>query len=214
MSLLHAVASTASLALALVSDDDDPQSRGRVKVRIASLDVEIWAPVVVPSFGNGYGVALLPKIDEVVVVAFITPDQPFVLGAVGSGRGSQPSEAAPSHTRYSITTPKGTVLLFDDDDGPKLTVTTPADNKFILTDSGGGEAKLDVQGTIVKVTSSQVEIQASSQVSVQAGTVKVSAGSVTVDAGMATFSGVVKCSTLIADAVVGTSYTPGAGNIW
>ena len=37
---------------------------------------------------------------------------------------------------------------------------------------------------------------------------------VQVDAPMAQFSGVVKCETLIATTVVGTSYTPGAGNIW
>jgi hypothetical protein len=35
-----------------------------------------------------------------------------------------------------------------------------------------------------------------------------------VDAAMATFSGVVQCQTLIATTVVGTSYTPGAGNVW
>ena len=40
------------------------------------------------------------------------------------------------------------------------------------------------------------------------------AGSVKVDAGMSTFSGVVKADTVIANSVVGTSYTPGAGNIW
>jgi hypothetical protein len=44
--------------------------------------------------------------------------------------------------------------------------------------------------------------------------VSVSAATVNVDAGMAKFSGVVQCDTLIANSVVGTSYTPGAGNIW
>ncbi len=49
---------------------------------------------------------------------------------------------------------------------------------------------------------------------VQAAQVKVSAALVTVDAGMAKFSGVVKCETLLTNAVVSSSYTPGAGNIW
>jgi len=35
-----------------------------------------------------------------------------------------------------------------------------------------------------------------------------------VTAGMSKFSGVVQCDTLIATTVVGTTYTPGAGNIW
>jgi hypothetical protein len=37
---------------------------------------------------------------------------------------------------------------------------------------------------------------------------------VNVDAAMAKFSGVVKCEVLLATTVVGTTYTPGAGNIW
>ncbi len=37
---------------------------------------------------------------------------------------------------------------------------------------------------------------------------------VKVDAAMSTFSGVVKCDTLISNSVVSASYTPGAGNIW
>jgi hypothetical protein len=37
---------------------------------------------------------------------------------------------------------------------------------------------------------------------------------VTVQTGSAEFAGVVKCSTLIADTVIASSYTPGAGNIW
>jgi hypothetical protein len=43
---------------------------------------------------------------------------------------------------------------------------------------------------------------------------EVSAGMVTVNAGMSKFSGVVQCDTLITNAVISTSYTPGAGNIW
>ena len=37
---------------------------------------------------------------------------------------------------------------------------------------------------------------------------------VQVDAGMSSFSGVVRCDTLISNSVVSASYTPGAGNIW
>lgn len=214
MSAPFPAALQAPLALGVVTDDADPQSRGRVKVRVAALDVEVWACVAHPSVGDGYGVALLPKVDEVVVLAFVTPELPCVLGALGSGSGSAPAESTPAHTRYSITTPAGTVLLLDDEEGPRLSVTTPAGNKLELTDAGGGEAKVDVQGTTISVTSSAVEVQASGEVSVTGASVKVSAGSVNVDAGIAQFSGVVKCATLIADAVVGTSYTPGAGNIW
>ena len=42
----------------------------------------------------------------------------------------------------------------------------------------------------------------------------LAAGMVQVDAGLSKFSGVVQCDTLISNAVVSSSYTPGAGNIW
>jgi hypothetical protein len=66
----------------------------------------------------------------------------------------------------------------------------------------------------VKVTASNVEIQAASQVKVEAAEVKISAAQVNVDAAIASFSGVVRCETLQATAVVGTTYATGAGNIW
>lgn len=46
-----------------------------------------------------------------------------------------------------------------------------------------------------------------------ATSLKIRAPQVTVQAGSAEFTGVVKCGTLIADAVIASSYTPGAGNI-
>jgi hypothetical protein len=57
-------------------------------------------------------------------------------------------------------------------------------------------------------------VTASAKVTVNASQVAVSAGMVKVDAGMSTFSGVVKCDTLIATTVISSTYTPGAGNIW
>jgi hypothetical protein len=66
----------------------------------------------------------------------------------------------------------------------------------------------------VKLESSGVTITAASKMTINASTLSISAGSVTVDAGMSKFSGVVQADTVIATSVVGTSYTPGAGNIW
>lgn len=210
----HALAGHGGFTLGVVTDNDDPESRGRVKVRLSALGVELWAAVAVPSAGSSYGVSFLPRRDEVVVVGFIAPELPLVLGSLWTGASQPHSDASPVEQRYSIVTPAGTKLVFDDQDGPQLTVTTPAGNKFQLTDESGGKAVIDVQGTKITVTNTKVEIQASASVEVTAGEVKVTAGMVTIDAGMVKCSGVVKCETLIATSVVGTSYTPGAGNIW
>jgi hypothetical protein len=57
-------------------------------------------------------------------------------------------------------------------------------------------------------------VTTSAKLTVNATQVAVSASLVTVDAAMSKFSGVVKADTVIANTVISTAYTPGAGNIW
>jgi hypothetical protein len=66
----------------------------------------------------------------------------------------------------------------------------------------------------VKLGPGGIEVRSSGSVTVDAGTVTINASTVTVNASMSRFSGVVQADTVIATSVVGTSYTPGAGNIW
>src|SRR5262245_54508889 len=211
---MHPIAGFASMTLARVTDTQDPDSRGRVKVKLLAVDMALWAEVAVPSAGKKYGVHLLPKIDEIVVVAFLDHERAVVMGALWTGSSPLPKEAGEVEKRYSITMPSGSVLYFDDTVEAKVVVTTPAGPKLTISDDDGGKITAEVSGNSVTITTSKVEIQATSEVTVQAGQVKVSAGMVTVDAGMSKFSGVVKCDTLIANSVVGSSYTPGAGNMW
>jgi uncharacterized protein involved in type VI secretion and phage assembly len=211
--LQHVYAPPSGLALGKVKDTVDSQSRGRVQVALLASGVEVWAACIVPSAGLNYGVALLPKQDEIVLVAFLTPDQAFVVGAVWSGRNSAPSAAAPVQNRYAITTAKGTTLLFDDS-GPSFSVTTPGNNSVTLTAAGGGNCTIQVGMTTIEVTSSGVTINSTATISLQTQSMSVSSPSVTVDAATQQNSGVVQCDSLIANTVMGASYTPGAGNIW
>jgi phage baseplate assembly protein V len=48
---------------------------------------------------------------------------------------------------------------------------------------------------------------------VAGGRLEANAGQVVVNAASAEFAGIVRCTTLIADSVVASSYTPGAGNV-
>lgn len=210
----HLLTHGAGLALATVKDTVDPERRGRLQVKLAAFDVTLWAPCVVPSAGKGYGVAMLPKVNEVVLLAFLTPEQPVILGALWSGRQSEPDHAMPTADRYSITMPSGMKAVFDDANGPNVTITSPAGNSIALTDAGGGKIAATVAGSSVTVTPTEVDVTASATVQVNAASVKVSAPSVTVDAAISKFSGIVQCDTLIASSVVGTSYSPGAGNLW
>jgi hypothetical protein len=75
-----------------------------------------------------------------------------------------------------------------------------------ITDSNGNAIMLEAGG---------ITLNSAAVVTISAGaTVELNASTLMVNGGMAKFSGVVQCETLIANSVVASSYTPGAGNIW
>jgi hypothetical protein len=89
----------------------------------------------------------------------------------------------------------------------QVIITTAGGHRVVLDDNGRTVTITHSGGCSVTLTDSDVVVQANAQV-------KVTAPMVTVDSPMSKFSGVVKCDTLIAQSVVSSSYTPGAGNIW
>lgn len=214
MNIPHALGALNSLHMAKVVDNDDPESRGRIQVQLLTTDMEFWASVMTASAGNGYGISFLPRVDELVVLGFLSPENPVILGSIWSGESSHPEDSAPVEERYAIETPSGLQMTFDDETGPNVQVKTPAGHHVKITDEGGGEIIIEKGSEVVKLTSSGIEITAASKVKIEAGQVEVSAGMFKVDAGVSQFSGVVKCDTLVSNSVVSTSYTPGAGNIW
>jgi uncharacterized protein involved in type VI secretion and phage assembly len=208
----HLFAPPTGLALGRVKDTADPQSRGRVKVNLVATDMDIWAACVVPSAGANYGVSLLPKNDEIVLVAFLSPDQAFVIGSVWSGRGSLPDEAAPVAQRYTIKTGAQTTMVFDDS-GPSFSVTTRDKNSITLTDADDS-CTVQVGTTSIHVTTSSVTINTTtSSIELDNQSLTVTAPSVTVNAASATFSGSVTCESLHTTSVVSASYSQGVGNL-
>lgn len=210
----HTLGNLYSLQLGQVTDNNDPDSRGRVKVRLLATLMEIWAGVVVPSAGAGYGVSFVPRLDEIVVLAFITPEMPLVLGSIWAGNSSVPEDADPQENHYVIRTPEGTVLDFDDGSAPKVELRSRSGYRISIDENGGGEILVERGSQSVKLTANAIEVRSSGSVTVDASTVTINASTITVNASMSRFSGVIQADTVIATAVVGSSYTPGAGNIW
>jgi hypothetical protein len=106
-------------------------------------------------------------------------------------------------------------VVLDDADGQEsFLVETPGGQKITLRDGPGSVEVTDANGNSLRLTTSGITVTTSAKVSLSASSVEVSAATVTVNAAMSTFNGVVKADTVIASTVVGTSYTPGAGNIW
>jgi uncharacterized protein involved in type VI secretion and phage assembly len=210
---------------ALVTDIKDPDKQGRVKVTLPwSPDskggrYEAWARLATLFGGNKRGSWFVPDVDDEVLVAFEQgdPRRPYVLGGLWNGRDSAPEtmDGAAKNYKKVLCSRNGVKVTLDDKDGQeKLLLETPGGQKITLKDGPGAVTIEDSNGNSVKLESAGITVTASAKVNVKASQVSISAGMVTVDAGMAKFSGVVKADTVICNAIVSSSYTPGAGNIW
>jgi uncharacterized protein involved in type VI secretion and phage assembly len=210
--------------LATVVDVQDPQNLARVKVRLLTVDgegqAEIWARVAVPFAGANRGALFIPDVGDEVLINFVAGDSrfPIVIGGLWNGSAPPPEAFSGNRVdRWTITGKAGTRIAIVEESESTATIVfeTPSGVKGTFTDEGSGSIKFeDTSGNSITMDSQGVTVQASVKVTVSASQVQVSAGMVTVDAGMSRFSGVVQCDTLITNAVVSTSYTPGAGNIW
>jgi uncharacterized protein involved in type VI secretion and phage assembly len=192
---------------ALVNDVKDPDGQGRVQITLPwSPDgdgkrYEAWARLSTMMAGGNRGTWFVPDVGDEVLVAFHAPPESM------DGNGDNDLKV--------IRSRNGVRIAMNDKDGQEsLTVETPGGQKITLKDSPASIEIVDSGGNSVKLESSGITITASSQVEIKASTAKITASMLTVDAAMSQFNGVIKAPTVIADSVVGTSYTPGAGNIW
>jgi uncharacterized protein involved in type VI secretion and phage assembly len=210
---------------ALVSDIKDPDGQGRVRVTLPwSPDTggeryEAWARVATLMGGNNRGSWFIPDVGDEVLVVFEggDPRRPYCIGGLWNGSDSPPEamDGAGRNNRKVIRSRNGVKVTLDDSDGQeKLILETPGGQRVTLKDGPGEVDVEDSNGNSVKLQTSGITVTASAKVTINASLVQVSASMVTVDAGMSKFSGVVQADTVIANAVVSASYTPGAGNIW
>jgi len=210
--------------LARVVSLSDPEGLNRVQVRmiayaeIADQDLPLWARVVAPFAGDDRGAFFMPDIDDEVLVVFLQgdPRYPLVLGGLWSGANAAPASiGAGGNIVKRIRSKNGIQITLEDRQGQEtLTLETPGGQSVTLKDGPGTITVADSNGNSIKLDAAGITVNAASTVKVQAAKIDVSAGMVTVDTAMAKFSGVVKCEVLQSTAVVSTSYTPGAGNIW
>ena len=215
--------------LAKVVSVQDPNNLNRVQVRVYNVDGlsgqdgAVWARVAVPFAGTNRGAFLIPDVGDEVLVIHLSGDSryPVVIGGLWNGQDTAPDQfggSGDSVDRWTFTGKAGTkIAIVEDSTGPTIQFTTPGQLSGKMTDSGGGSIEftnadqtsvtIDSSGVTVNAPTAQVQITAASSVS-------VTAPQVSVNAAMTTFSGIVQCQSIIATTVVGTTYTPGAGNVW
>jgi uncharacterized protein involved in type VI secretion and phage assembly len=210
---------------ATVTDIKDDASQGRVRVKLpwspdgGSGGYEAWARVATLMAGDNRGSWFMPDKGDEVLVAFAAgnPSSPFVIGMLWNGQDHPPESMDGDELNdiKKIRSRNGVAITLDDKQGQeRFVVETPGGQTVTLRDGPGSIELTDQNGNTVTLDQSGVSVQTSSTVQVQASSVTITAGDVTVNAGMSTFSGTVQAPTFIATSVVGTTYTPGAGNIW
>ena len=213
---------------AVVTDIVDPDGQGRVKIKLperagpphgAGASLELWARLATLMAGNNRGTWFVPDVGDGVLVAFSQgdPSHPFVLGGLWNGSALPPQamDGAGKNFKKVIRSRNGVQITLDDQDGQEsLRLETPAGQRIELRDGPESVMITDADGNSIKLDATGITVQASAKVTINASQVLVSAGTVHVDVGMSTFSGAIRCDTIIATNVVGTNYTPGAGNIW
>jgi uncharacterized protein involved in type VI secretion and phage assembly len=199
---------------ASVADNRDPDGLARVLVRVPGVaDTGVWARLATMMAGRSRGTLFVPEVGDEVLVAFERgdPRAPYVIGALWNAKAKPP---AADVTSTKLIRSRSGVTFRIDDAATSLVIETPGGQRITLEDGPGSVRVEDQNGNSITLATSGVTINASAKVTVNASTVDISAGMITVNAGMSKFSGVVQCDTIIANSVVGASYTPGAGNIW
>jgi len=211
---------------ALVTDVVDPDGQGRVRVQLPwspdpdGSEYEAWARVATMMAGPNRGSWFIPDPEDEVLVVFEAgdPRRPYVVGGLWNGQDAPPEQMdqAGRNEKKVLRSRNGVTITLDDADGQEtLRLETPAGQVVTLQDGPASIEARDANGNSVKMEAAGVTVTAAAKVTVNAGSsMEVNAATVTVNAAMSKFSGVVQAPTVIASSVVGTSYTPGAGNIW
>ena len=212
---------------ALVTDVSDPDGQGRVKIKLPWAPdtsgneggYETWARLATFMGGNNRGSWFIPDVNDEVLIVFEggDPRRPYAIGGLWNGKDAPPEsmDSGGQNNLKVLRSRNGVKITLDDSDGQeKLILETPLGQKITLYDGDTSVELDDSNGNSIRMDTSGITVTASSTVTINASQVTVTASMVTVNAAMSQFSGVVQADTVITNAVVSTSYTPGAGNVW
>ncbi|MGE3704730.1 MAG: phage baseplate assembly protein V [Vicinamibacterales bacterium] len=200
-----------------VIDTRDPERLGRVLVSVPAAGARgVWARVATMMAGPERGTWFIPEVGDEVLVAFDGSDAraAYVIGSLWNAKARPPADDGDPSTVRLIRSRSGVTIRVQEEKTAGLVIETPDGQRISLQDGPGSVRVSDEHGNAVTFEASGVTVTASGKLTVNASAIEVNASQVTVNAGMSRFSGVVQCDTLISNAVISASYSPGAGNIW
>lgn len=204
----------------VVTDLSDSEGMGRVLVRFHTLGSEensYWARIATLYSGNDRGILFRPEVGDEVLCTFEHGDiqYPYVLGGLWNGQETPPDSDSQNNKKM-IVTRSGHKITFDD--GPsaeKIEIESKSGQKIILDDSIPAAEKIQIETTptgMIEINSAvgRVEINCAN------ATINAIAG-LSINAPITQISGIlqtqlIQTQTIVATAVVGSSYTPAPGN--
>lgn len=195
---------------------DDPENLGRVQIRLPWLGkdgdkrVRPWATLCSPYADEDQGLQIVPAKGSHVVVAFEAGilTRPYILGAAWHRHKKKPFDPEESNNIRVLRSRAKSKLEFDDTQGQaKVSLAMDSGHQVVLDDS---VRQITVQHSN-RIT--VIRLNSSGGVEIIASQVDITASQVNVKAATATFTGLIKCLALKADAAVSSPvYTTGAGN--
>jgi uncharacterized protein involved in type VI secretion and phage assembly len=173
------------IVIGIVADLDDPEQLGRVRVRLPYLSDEVsdWCRIASPLGGKDRGWFLRPEKDDEVLLAceFGDPRRMYVVGGVWNKVDPPPSDdgkKTENNWRF-FRSRSGHQLKFDDTSGAERIEIVGSDSKQqIVIDVSGqkieitcssGDIALSAPQGKLSIKANQVEIKATSTMSVEAG---------------------------------------------
>ena len=167
----------------------DPAGEQRIRVRLPLLQSPndtVWARVLQAQASNGFGAFFMPEVGDDVVVAYFDsdPSNPVVLGSLYSSRRPPPHALEGQNDIKAWVTRCGHRLEFDDK-AKRVTLSTPANNRVVLSDAGRSITLQDQSGNTVELhrggvtidTPGDLRLSAKGTISLDAvGALKIGAG--------------------------------------
>ncbi len=140
----------------------DPTGEQRIQVTLPVLDGvngTVWARVLQLHASNGFGALFMPEVGDEVVVDFFNhdPSQPVVLGSLYSSQHKPAHALAAANDIKSLVTRSQHRLEFDETH-KVITVTTPAQNKVVLSDQAQSIVLHDQHGNQVALHRSGISL--------------------------------------------------------
>ena len=140
--------------------DGDPAGEQRIQIKLPVLEAStptVWARVAQFHASNGFGAFFLPEVGDEVVVGFFNhdPSHPVVLGSLYSSHNRPAYPLAASNDSKALLTRCGHQLEFNEKD-KIITVTTPANNRVVLSDKDPSVVLQDQSGNRVELNGSGI----------------------------------------------------------